>query len=204
VYEVSSLLTRLQAATRQWHAEVEQPWQSLLRPSVSRAEYLAQLVRTYGLMAPFESACKYTPNLPRIIDTRQQSRAGLLVQDLLNLGLSASQIASIPQCPGAASFVDVNEALAWLYVIERATPAHDSVRLHLKDVIPEVGGACSFLAAYDTRAQHRWETFAGALDRAWDVFELEIIAAAQESFEMVRMWLRSGTLQLSRTTTPTN
>jgi heme oxygenase (biliverdin-IX-beta and delta-forming) len=177
---------------------VEQPWQALVRPTVARADYLAQLVRTYGLVAPFESACKYTPNLPRILDTRQQSRAGLLALDLLALGLSASQIASIPQCPTAASFADVNEALGWLYVIERATPAHDTVRLHLASVIPEVESACSFLAAHDTHAQHRWEQFASALDRASEVSELAIIGSAQEAFDEVHHWLRGGMIPIAR------
>ncbi|HUS30134.1 MAG TPA: hypothetical protein VMZ53_16620 [Kofleriaceae bacterium] len=177
---------------------MEQPWQQLVRPSVSRADYLAQLVRTYGLIAPFESACKYTPNLPRIVDTRHQSRAGLLVLDLLAVGLSASQIASIPQCMPAASFGDVNEALGWLYVIERATPAHDSVRVHLTAALPDVGHAFSFLEAHDTRAQYRWEMFAGALDRAWDVSELEIISAAQFAFQTVTVWLRCNSTPLAR------
>lgn len=201
MFEVSSLLTRLQAATRPWHAEVEQPWQSLIRPAVSRADYLAQLVRTYGLIAPFESACKYTPNLPRILDTRQQSRAGLLAQDLLGLGLSASQIASIPQCSDASSFGDVNEALGWLYVVERATPAHDCVRVHLSRTMPEIVHACGFLQAHDTRAQHRWETYAGALERAWDVSELAIICAATDAFEVVRQWLRAAIIAMPRVST---
>lgn len=61
VEEISSGLVRLNLATRQWHASVDDGWLSLLRPTVTVAEYVGQLVRTYGLVAPFESACRYTP-----------------------------------------------------------------------------------------------------------------------------------------------
>ena len=95
---VTGLLMKLNMSTRQWHAPVDEPWLQLLRPTVSRAAYLTQLLRVYGLVAPFESACKYTPHVDRSLDLRLLSRAGHIAQDLLALGLTANQVATIPQC----------------------------------------------------------------------------------------------------------
>ncbi|HSN27992.1 MAG TPA: hypothetical protein VLT45_17000, partial [Kofleriaceae bacterium] len=85
---VSGLLTKLNLATRHLHADVDDPWLDLLRGDVTLADYSSQLVRTYGLIAPFESACKYTPGVARMLDYRQLLRAGLIARDLLALGLT--------------------------------------------------------------------------------------------------------------------
>ena len=94
--EVSSSLVRLNFVTRQWHAAVDEGWLDLMRPSVSVPEYRNQLVRTYGLVAPFESACRYTPGLARLVDYGQLNRAGLIAHDLLALNLSPTQLANVP------------------------------------------------------------------------------------------------------------
>ena len=84
----------LNASTRQFHAEVDEPWLGLLRPDVGLSDYLSVLVRTYGLSRPFESACKYTPGLGQLIDLRHLTRAGLIAQDLIALGLTPAQVSS--------------------------------------------------------------------------------------------------------------
>jgi heme oxygenase len=92
-------LLRLSMATRTAHAEVDARWLDLLDPNVALSDYLTQLVRVYGLVAPFESACHYTQGISAYLDVRQLSRAGLIAKDLLNLGLSPSQVSSVPSCP---------------------------------------------------------------------------------------------------------
>ena len=89
VHQVSGLLTKLNLATRHLHADVDDPWLDLLRIDVTLADYSTQLVRTYGLIAPFESACKYTPGVARLLDYRQLLRAGLIARDLTNEQIAA-------------------------------------------------------------------------------------------------------------------
>jgi heme oxygenase len=185
---------RLNMATRHWHADVDDPWLDLLRPHVTRADYLAQLVRAYGFVAPFESACKYTPNLSRVLDFRQLTRAGLIAQDLLALGLTPSQVATIPQCHDIITFAHVPEALGWLYVVERSTLLQDGIRSHLIESLPDVGHACAFLSIHDGRVNDHWETFGRILDRAGAKPEHanQIHAAAHAGFDTAKHWFRSG------------
>lgn len=185
---------RLNMATRHWHADVDEPWLDLLRPMVTRADYLAQLVRTYGFVAPFESACKYTPDLSRVLDFRQLTRAGLIAQDLLALGLSPSQVANVPQCHDIVTFADVPEALGWLYVVERATLLQDGIRRHIISHLPDVAHACAYLSIYGGRVNDHWETFGRILDRAGAKPEHanQIHAAAHAGFDMAKHWLRGN------------
>ena len=197
--EVSGLLVRLNMSTRHCHAEVDEPWLELLRESVSRADYLGQLVRTYGFVAPFESACMYTPGLTRVLDVYQLTRAGLIAQDLLALGLSASQIASIPQCGAITTFRDVAEALGWIYVVERSTLLHEGVHRHVVAELPEVAIASSYLTAYEGRAGERWSMFGRQVDRIGSRPEVadEIISSAHVGFACAKQWLRSTRAHLA-------
>ena len=190
---------KLNLVTRQWHADVDDPWLDLLRPTVSRADYFGQLVRTYGFVAPFEGACKYTPGLDHV-DMHQQVRAGLIAQDLLALGLTPGQVASIPQCDSITSFGNVAEALGWRYVVERATLLQDGIRRHLLAVMPDLANACSYLSAYDGRAIDRWTAFGHLLDEAATDARMveEIVAAAYAGFACVRQWFRLHTATTAR------
>lgn len=186
---------RLNVATRHWHADVDEPWLDLLRPSVTRAHYLAQLVRTYGFVAPFESACRYTPNLSRVLDFQQLTRAGLIAQDLLALGLTPSQVASVPQCHDIVTFAHVPEALGWLYVIERSTLLHEGIHRHIVANVPDVAHACTYLSLYEGRVNDHWEAFGRILDRAGAKPEHanQIHASAHAGFDTAKHWFRSST-----------
>jgi heme oxygenase (biliverdin-IX-beta and delta-forming) len=177
---------QLNMTTRQWHADVDQPWLSLSRATVSRAEYLAQLVRIYGLVAPFESACKYTPRVERLA---VRVRTGFIVQDLLSLGLSANQIATVPLCGSITTFRDIPEAAGWLYVVERSMLLQEGVRRHLTEHLPEVSNACSYLSAFD-RARDHWPSVARMLDRiaAQPDAATGVLAAANAGFATMRQW----------------
>ena len=180
--------------TRQFHADVDEPWLDLMRPSVSRSDYFAQLVRTYGLVAPFESACKYTPRLERVLEFGRLSRAGFIAQDLLVLGLSASELATIPQCRAITMFKDVAEAAGWLYVVERATLLRRNLRRHLLRRIPEINDACAYLAAFDQHDGDHWSSFGRMLDRIGSRPDSarEMMATAEAGFASVKHWFRSS------------
>src|SRR5262245_33628187 len=93
----SSMLDRLDMETRPHHAEVDSYWLDLLALGVTREQYKTHLVRMYGLEAPLESALAYTPHLV-IADRRERGRTGLLVLDLLALGITPAKITALPQC----------------------------------------------------------------------------------------------------------
>jgi heme oxygenase len=200
--EQSGLLARLNIATRQWHADVDEPWLDLLRPDTGRANYLSLLVRTYGFVAPFEGACKYTPNVTRLLEFQRLSRAGLIARDLLALGLSPSQVANVDQCPSITTFKDVSEALGWLYVVERATLLHDGIHRRLLSQIPDIEDACTYLRAHGGRVAEQWTAFGRLLDRVGAKPDManEIVAAANDAFACVKQWFRTASVEPRRST----
>jgi heme oxygenase len=186
---------RLSLATRQAHADVDERWLDLLRPNVAVGDYLGQLVRVYGVVAPFESACRYTPGIEAFLDVRQNARAGLIAKDLLSLGLTPSQVSSIPSCPAITTFRSVTEAVGWLYVIERSTLLQDGIRRHLLRYLPQVEDAVAYLTTYDGRVAEHWQALGTLLDEVGSTEELaeQVIAATHEGFAAARTWFKPRT-----------
>ena len=195
------LLMQLNQATRRWHADADEPWLQLLRPDVTRRDYLEQLVRMYGFEAPLESACAYTPQLSHVIEPRQLTRAGLIAQDLLSLGLTPTEVADIPQCSSIFTFRDVGEALGWLYVVERTTLHHDQVRRHLAHRVSDVKDACNYLGMFERPGVEHWQRFGTMLDRFARRPDLaaEVIDAADAAFACLVRWFQTFVPRLRST-----
>ncbi len=189
----SPALVRLNLETRAFHAAADEGWLSLLGADATRWDYVRRLRTTYGFEAPLEAALAYTPGLRPLIDLRPRTRAGLIAQDLLALGASASELALLPQCFPIAPFSGPLEALGWLYVTERATLLHDSIRRALAARIPDVSRACAYLSAYEGVTNARWQELGHVLDRAAPTARLlgELVAAANAGFRCLLAW-RSG------------
>lgn len=192
------MLSRLNAETGVHHARADAPWLALLAADVRRANYIRQLVLTYGFEAPIESALSYTPGLVNIIKLRERARSGLLAQDLLALGLSPVQLTELPQCFSIMSFDDVAEALGWLYVVERATLQHDLVGNNVVHRIPAARKATSYLAASGSSALTRWQALGRALDRNAPTPAIadRIATAADRAFRQLHTWIDTNETEL--------
>jgi len=199
--QVSKVLLRLELETRAHHPDADEPWRQLQRSTITRADYIRQLVSVYGFEAPLEAACAYTPNLRLVIDLRERSRAGKLVQDLLALGASASELAQLPQCLPIAPFTAPIEALGWMYVSERATLQFDAVRRQLRAQLPETETACAYLSAYDGVAAARWQDLGRVLDGVARTDRLlgELVAAAHAAFRCLIAWQHDERVPLAST-----
>jgi len=183
------MLTRLDLETRPLHAAADAAWRQLLLDDVTETEYGAQLALVYGFEGPLEAALAYTPNLAPVIDVKRRMRAGLIAQDLLSLDVHASQIANLPVM-ALAPFASVQDALGWMYVVERATALHARVREHVLVHLPQLSNAATYLAAYESSLGSRWLELGEALDRcvrrsgAGD----RIIAAAFDGLRCATEW----------------
>lgn len=185
--EGSATLVRLELETRPYHAAADAVWCDLMSPGVSSDRYVEQLIRVYGFEGPLEAALAYTPNLDLVLDVHTRFRAGYAAQDLLALGLRPSEVARLPQCV-LAPFSNPVEALAWMYVSERATRLHGEVRRFLGERIPHIEDACVYLAASDGVVGRRWREFGRILDRTVRTPRLaeEVTTAAHAAF---RCWI---------------
>jgi heme oxygenase (biliverdin-IX-beta and delta-forming) len=197
---VASTLLRLNLETQSHHAAADQMWAPLLAPNVTKWQYVARLALVYGFEAPLEAALAYTPNLHLAIDIRARIRAGLVAQDLIVLGLSASEVAALPQCFPMAPFGSPLEALGWLYVSERTTLQHDAVRRNLVGKMPEIRNATEYLSVYDGIVGLRWQELGTAFDRfirserALD----EVIAGAHAGFRTLATWCGTNAMPAAR------
>lgn len=187
----SRMLLRLEIETRAQHPAADHPWLELMSRDASRGHYLDHLITTYGFEAPVEAALALTPYISDVIHLRPRARSGFIVEDLLALGLTPSQIARLPQCH-VAPFREPAEALGWLYVLERATLLHDTVRSYMMLRLPSVG-AWSYLSAYRDVVDARWQELGHALDAYAVTLACgdAIVAAAHAAFACQQDWRES-------------
>lgn len=185
---MGTMLARLDVETRPYHASADGLWRDLMEGSATPATYMHHLVRVYGFEAPLEAALAYTPELPSVIDIRGRVRSGLIVRDLLDLGISAAKIAELPQAM-IAPFGSVAEALGWMYVSERASILHEPVRRYLVARFPQLAGATCFLGA---AGEARWNEFADALEPyvRTRALQQQVAAGARDAFRCALDWFR--------------
>ena len=152
-------------------------------------------MQAYGFEAPLEAALAYTPVLGSLIDLRRRSRSGFIAQDLLTLELHPGQVSMIPQCM-IAPFRGVAEALGWIYVLERGSLVHRSVRGQLVARLPSVGDACTYLGA--ARAfEDSWDELGRTLESIAHVAAIEhqILSSAHDAFRRSADWFAAPQLQ---------
>jgi heme oxygenase len=185
----SAMVNRLDMETREHHADVDHHWLDLMASGVTRDQYKTLLMRLYGFEAPIESALAYTPHLV-VADRRERMRSGLIVQDLLALGITPGKITALPQCASIGPFGDPAEALGWKYVIERPTQLHSAIKRNVVSRIADAAGACAYLSQFDGIAAARWQQFGILLDdvaRRPGTTE-RMLDAAKAAFAAMRAW----------------
>jgi heme oxygenase len=194
---LSRTLIQLNLATREHHFAADAPWLDLMVPIVRKHDYVQHLIQVYGFEAPLEAALRYTPGLSALVDLRPRLRAGLIVQDLMRLGLTPGRIAALPQ--RFTSFSAPAEALGWMYVAERTTLLHGSLRRYLGLHIPEAASASAYLSVYDGAVGQRWSDLGAALDAVAYLPSVKhrLLRAAEQAFEALCAWFQDSTARLS-------
>jgi heme oxygenase len=191
MHPASSMLNRLDMETRDFHVDTDAYWLDLMASGVSREQYQGHLTRVYGFESSVESALAYTPHLI-IADRRDHARSGLIVQDLMALGMSPQRAAALPQCRGIGPFQGPEEALGWKYVSERPTQLFSAIKRNVVARVPEIANAVTYLSSFDGIAAPRWQQFGLLLDdvaRRSDATE-KIVEAAKAAFVVLTQWFR--------------
>jgi heme oxygenase len=186
-----SLAVRLASVEGGARSGLEMLWTQLLRPTVTRTDYVATLLTSYGFIAPLESACRYTPGVTQLLETRHFTNAGLLAQDLLAMGLTPSRLTRAPQCRALATFGSLPEALGWLYVTRQLARIRSGVRSHLVATLSEAEHACAYLAALDSAP---WGHFDRVIEDVGADLRVaaDIAAAATIAFEWATRWVEEA------------
>lgn len=179
---------RLNLDTREHHAAADEGWAFLRQLRIRRRDYIEQLIVTYGFESSVESAFAYTTGLRALLDLRERARAGLIAQDLITAGMSAQEVAQLPQYP-LLGFDSVLEALGWMYVTERATLHFDALRRWL---LRALGPATptAYLRAYEGVGSSRWSQFGRVLDAqcSAEAAMEQVISGARRGFQALARW----------------
>jgi heme oxygenase len=175
------MLRQLDYATRGHHVAADAGRIALLGVNITRDKYTEYLARTYAFEAPIEARLQSSPALDRVLDVRNRLRVGFLASDLRALGRAPDNL--MP-----AGFVGVEQALGWLYVVERGRRMNALLLRHLQRRLPsEMAIAGNYLAACSPIGA-RWEQLGATLDQVAGNYTIaeQIINAAHRAFRALR------------------
>jgi heme oxygenase len=177
----SWMLAQLDFATRGHHVHADAGRMALLSSSVTRERYEDYLVRMFAFEAPIEARWRATEGLSTIVEVPSRFRAGFLLSDLAALAIR-------PELPPAAPFVGVEQALGWMYVVERGRRMHSLLGRHLARRLPQVMAIAGNYLGAASPCGLRWQQFGEALDRfaTHHVIVDQIINAAHRGFRLLR------------------
>ena len=178
------MLAQLDFATRAHHVAADAPRIALLGVTTSRERYVKYLARVYAFESPIEARWAQTPGLDHVIDVEPRVRTPYLVSDLLAL----DQASTTPDVGHQPCFVGVEQALGWMYVVERGRRMNGMLHRHLAHRLPAVLQiAGNYLLASSPRGA-RWQQLGAALDAVAHNQPIaeQVINAAQRAFRVLR------------------
>ncbi|HEU0033076.1 MAG TPA: biliverdin-producing heme oxygenase [Kofleriaceae bacterium] len=189
----ASTLARLQAETSELRHRVEAEL-DLRAETTSWLDYRLYLFRMYGFFIGAERALASVEALAQVVPdaSLRNKKIHLLAHDLVALGVERRDLNELPRMP-TPGFLELPEALGWMYVLERTTLDSRALAQHLARVLPlEMESAAAFLGCYGDEVSARWQSFGVALDAyASDAgVEDRIVTAALDCLLRLHRWLR--------------
>jgi heme oxygenase (biliverdin-IX-beta and delta-forming) len=186
----SWMLTQLDYATRAHHVPADAARLALFGQGVTRERYVDFLSRLYSFEAPVEMRWRRISGLNAVIDVEPRIRTPFLLSDLHALGVQ-------PELLPTPNFAGVEQALGWMYVIERGRRLNGMLHRHLVRRLPAeamLGG--NYLIA-STSSGLRWEHLGDALDRVAHNSAVadQVINAAHRAFRTLRMTPMASSLR---------
>jgi len=138
----------------------------------------------HGLVEEGVAAVRWqkTEGLDPIVDLKSSWRAGFLFTDLTTLGMRPNEPVMTP------AFVGVEQALGWMYVVERGRRMNALLCRHLSRRLPQVMLIAGNYLNASSPCGTRWQQFGAALDRFADnhVIVDQIIDAAHRAFRTIQ------------------
>jgi heme oxygenase len=176
------MLAQLDFATRSHHLHADAGRMALLAGHVTRERYEEYLSRVYAFEAPIEARWQRTEGLASLVDLMPSLRSGFLLADLTTLG---TRPVDPPLTP---SFVGVEQALGWMYVVERGRRMNALLYRHLTRRLPQVMMIAGNYLNASSPCGMRWQQFGIALDRfaGNHVIVDQILNAAHRGFRSLR------------------
>lgn len=182
-------LQELKNATRSHHRRVEDVFK-IMSPNLTLQKYQFWLGKLYGFYAPLEFALDaYATSTSLNCDTRYKS--ALIIRDLSNLGVSATEIGQLPLCQPIPAVTEINHYLGVLYVLEGATLGGSIISKHLVKTL-ELANAesLSFFQPYGPDPLPHWQAFQKQLLELTEPDNIDmLISTACMTFDCLSDWL---------------
>jgi heme oxygenase len=182
MHRSSWMLQQLDYATRGYHVCADAGRIALLGAHITRDKYIEYLSRTYGFEAPIEARWQATPGLDRVVDLPRRMRVGFLASDLRALDCAPDNL--MP-----AAFVGIEQALGWMYVVERGRRMNGMLQRHLLRRLPSVMAVAGNYLAASSPIGTRWQQLGITLDEVARTSSVadQIINAAHRAFRALRL-----------------
>lgn len=196
---VVNIMERLKSETAHYHKQVEQnPFaKAIMDSTITIEQYRVYLEKFYGFLKPLEDqAVRLTFWAETGLDIEVRGKAGLLEQDLINLGLSEEQIKEIPQC-NDNDLPDIStpaRLFGYLYVIEGSTNGGQIMTKRLSQFLPiEADFGLQYFYAYGSETRTRWSEFMQLLQQSIRTSEDEdsVVFTASETFRLLDQWINT-------------
>ena len=178
----SWMLAQLDFATRTHHVGADAGRIGLLSGPITRDRYEEYLARVYAFEAPIEQRWQTIEGLDSVVDLRPRMRTGFLVSDLAALAMR-------PEPVSPAQFTGVEQALGWMYAVERGRRMNALLYRHLTRRLPQVLTVAGNYLNASSPCGTRWQQFGEALDRfaTHHVIVEQIINAANRAFRSLKV-----------------
>ncbi len=189
-FDETSLRQRLKRETAPAHQHLEAQL-GLLDPGLEVHRYLRVLETFYGFYVPVEIdvARRAAAELPLGFPLR--ARAELIERDLLALGLSPADLATLPLCSDRPELASVEDLAGCLYVLEGACLGGQALTplVHRRLGLAKESGA-AFFAGDEEWTLPRWTVIVAWLDGLprTGASTAQIISAAKATFDAFARW----------------
>jgi heme oxygenase len=176
----------LRSATAQAHASLhEHPaFVALVEGNATVELYRSLLGRLYGIYRPLEVALAGAGHhLPSDLRPAHRSRAALMAQDLVALGLDAGAVARLPTKGDVLPPTSRSEALGALYVVQGSALGGEVIAGSLRR---RFAGQCAVFTGFADDRQ-TWKRCCDALEQGTDLGRLT--AGAVTTFGHIADWM---------------
>lgn len=186
----NSLLFKLKEDTKECHQNVEKVLVAELKSLSSLEEYGRLLLKLHNFYQALEQQVHVLIDESILPDIKSRKHVGKLKSDLLHLGFEVDEA----QNPFSDKINGISYALGILYVMEGSTLGGQVISSMLKKRLPVTDeNILSYFNSYGENTPMMWNSFRIHIENApIPIDENEMTQGAKDTFEHLRLWLRSN------------
>ena len=187
-------LNNLRQTTANSHKQLEENFYSkaILEPSVTLSGYQTYIGKLYGMVQACERDI-FPEIAPVLSDADERYKAGFIVADLSNTGISLQEIEKLPVYK--FTFSGIAQAMGIMYVLEGSTLGGKFLYKHINKTLGlDVANGVSYFWGYGLETGPKWNIFITSLaDYAVEKnCGDEIISSAVQTFSTIDHWLNEA------------